>query len=119
MTEFGADEHIRQICLGFDQSYEKLSHGKPSYFVQGGKQFAMAHSCFHSDPRPQVWVLATLPEQEALLSLGDPALFRPPYVGHRGWIAMYLDGAVDWAFLADLLERGHALASPAQRRLSR
>ena len=49
----------------------------------------------------------------------DPErFFRPPYVGHRGWIGVYLDVSnVDWDELAALLAGAHALvATPPGRR---
>ena len=28
--------------------------------------------------------------------------FRPPYVGHRGWIGVRLDGPVDWTEITEV-----------------
>lgn len=106
------EARIRDICLALPRSYEKLSHGAPSFFVEKGRQFAAWRPSFHQDPRPQLWILATLMEQAALLSSGDDLLFRPQYVGHKGWIAMYLDGELDWDLISDLLARGNELAQP-------
>ena len=36
----------------------------------------------------------------------------PPYVGHRGWIAIFLDGDVDWDELADLVEESYRMTAP-------
>jgi predicted DNA-binding protein (MmcQ/YjbR family) len=44
-------------------------------------------------------------------------LFRPPYVGHRGWLGIYLDGFVDWNELRTMLEDAYRQVAP--RRLRR
>ena len=40
--------------------------------------------------------------------------FRPPYVGHRGWIGVRLDGDVDWAELAELCADAYRAVAPAK-----
>lgn len=34
--------------------------------------------------------------QEELVETEPDRFFRPPYVGHRGWLGVYLDVPVDW-----------------------
>jgi predicted DNA-binding protein (MmcQ/YjbR family) len=44
---------------------------------------------------------------------GDPErFFRPPYVGHRGWIGLRLDGEVDWDEVAELCEDAYRSVAP-------
>ncbi len=35
------------------------------------------------------------------------SFFRPPYVGHRGWLGVYLDVPVDWDEIADIVEQAY------------
>jgi predicted DNA-binding protein (MmcQ/YjbR family) len=43
----------------------------------------------------------------------DPERFAvPPYVGQHGWIAIYLDGDVDWEELADFVEASYRMTAP-------
>ena len=45
-----------------------------------------------------------------MLVAADPErFFRPPYVGHRGWVGVYLDVPVDWDELDRLIVDAHAL----------
>ena len=45
----------------------------------------------------------------------DPErFFRPPYVGHRGWLGVRLDGAVDWDEVAGIVEDAWATVAPAR-----
>ena len=38
--------------------------------------------------------------------------FRPPYVGHRGWLGVYLDVEVDWGEMAIIIERAYRRVAP-------
>ena len=38
--------------------------------------------------------------------------FRPPYVGHRGWLGVYLDVPVDWDEIADLVTAAYCRVAP-------
>lgn len=38
--------------------------------------------------------------------------FRPPYVGHRGWLGVYLDVPVDWDQIAILVEDAYRMIAP-------
>ena len=38
--------------------------------------------------------------------------FVPAYVGPSGWVGAYLDGAVDWGELKELLKHSYRLIAP-------
>jgi predicted DNA-binding protein (MmcQ/YjbR family) len=43
----------------------------------------------------------------------DPErFFAPPYVGPKGWIGMYLDGAIDWDLAAELIRDSYRMTAP-------
>jgi len=43
----------------------------------------------------------------------DPErFFRPPYVGHRGWVGVRVDGRPDWALVATLVEQAYRQVAP-------
>jgi predicted DNA-binding protein (MmcQ/YjbR family) len=43
----------------------------------------------------------------------DPArYFVPPYVGHHGWVGVYLEGGLDWGLIADLVEDSYRMTAP-------
>ena len=68
---------------------------------------ASFHEGHHHDPRTTLWCAAPPGAQEAFVA-GDPArFFRPPYVGHRGWLGVVLDGEVDWDDVERLLEEAY------------
>lgn len=49
----------------------------------------------HDDGRVAVWLPVPPGMQEALISENPDTFFRPPYVGHRGWIGLKLNDADD------------------------
>ena len=103
-----ATERVRAICLELDDVEERLSHGEAAWFVHG-RQFATM-SDHHHDDRRAIWLAAPAGRQETLLETDPSRFFRPPYVGHRGWVGVFLDVAdVDWAELERLIGEAHAL----------
>jgi predicted DNA-binding protein (MmcQ/YjbR family) len=46
---------------------------------------------------------------QELLTQADPEkFFRPPYVGHRGWLGVMLHGRVNWSEIAGIVEDAYA-----------
>ena len=87
---------------------EKLSHGEAAWFVRG-KQFANTAD-HHHDDRLSVWLAATPVTQGAIIRDDPKHFFRPPYVGHRGWLGMYLDvDDLDWDAVARMVEQAYRL----------
>jgi len=105
---------LRELCLALPGVTERLSHGEPSFFVT--KQFVMFADHHHDD---RVGFVAAAPEgaQQHWLALDDTRFYRPPYVGGRGWIGVYLDVEQDWDDIADIVDSAHAVVgSVALRR---
>ena len=88
---------VREICGALPEVTERPSHGAPTWFVRDKKTFVQFWVDGHHDLTfPHLWAAAGPGVQEDLVaSEGDP-FFRPPYVGHRGWIGVRMDGDVDW-----------------------
>src|SRR5690348_6629424 len=86
---------LRALCLAFPEVTERLSLGEPTWFVHGKKTFVM-YADHHHDDRLAMWCAAPLGMQEAFIAEDAGRYFRPPYVGVRGWLGVYLDVAVDW-----------------------
>ena len=104
---------LRALCLALPGVTEKLSHGEPAWFARN-RSFATTAD-HHHDDRLAVWLAAPAGRQESLVDTDPDRFFRPPYVGHRGWVGVYLDVAgVDWDELAALV--ADALATVLERR---
>ena len=104
---------LRALCLALPDSFEKVSHGEPT-FSATKKMFAMYSSAanHHGGGRPAVWIKAT-PMNQALVIADDPQrYFKPPYVGPGGWIGVWLDKRPPWNAVSALLEDGFRQVAP-------
>lgn len=104
-------ERLRVACLALPDTWEKVSHGAPTFWV-GKTMFAMfADSTnHHGGGRYAVWCKSTHETQDMLLQLDPARFFRPPYVGVNGWVGVYLDQRPNWAQVGERLAEAHALA---------
>jgi len=102
---------LRRICLALPEVTERLSHGEPTWFVRGKTTFVM-YADHHHDDRLAFWCAAPDGAQEALVAAHPRRFFRPPYVGHRGWLGVWLDVAVDWDEIADLVAEAYRRVAP-------
>lgn len=109
MTEL---ERVREICLSLPEVTERLSHGSPAWFVRGKKAFVMYLDNHHGDGRLAIWRAAPPGMQEALVAGAPSQYFRPPYVGHRGWLGVHLNRGLDWDAIAGAIEEAYAEVAP-------
>ena len=99
-------EKVRRLCSALPGVSERLSHGEPAWFV-AGRLFATTAD-HHHDDRLSLWCAAPLGSQEALVESAPERFFRPPYVGHSGWVGVYLDlEETDWSEVGAILEAAH------------
>ncbi len=105
-------DRVREICLGLPEVVERPSHGSPAWFVRGKRTFVMYLDDHHGDGRLAIWCAAPPGMQEALVA-GEPEhYFRPPYVGHRGWLGVHLNRGLDWNEIAGAIEDAYATVAP-------
>jgi hypothetical protein len=104
-------EHLRALCLGLPEATERLSHGEATWFVQGKKTFVTTVD-HHHDNRVAFWCAAPPGAQQALVESAPDRFFVPPYVGHRGWLGVWLDVPVDWDEIADLVTDAYRMVAP-------
>lgn len=89
------EERLRAICLTLPEVTERPSHGSPGFFV--GRQFVMLWARGHHEHDfAHLWCAAPPGAQSELIASSPDRVFRPPYVGGRGWIGVRLDGDVDF-----------------------
>jgi hypothetical protein len=106
---------LSEICAELERVTVKTSHGELAWSVGPGskpKQFATTWD-HHHDDRNAVLFAAPPGAQDALIAADAELYFRPPYVGGRGWVGMYLDnGPIDWDLVALHLVDAHAHIAP-------
>lgn len=107
-------ERIRKICLALPEAQERLSHGEPTWFAGKGKVFAMLDDHHHGAAHLSVYVPLPRGAQEALIEKDPERFFRPPYVGHAGWVAIVVDTGPDWKMVASLVREGYLHVATAK-----
>jgi hypothetical protein len=100
---------LRALCLALPEVTEKVSHGEPTWFVR--KAFVSYTDRHHDDPLG-FWCAAPPGVQQGLLAERPDRFFRPPYVGGRGWLGVYLDVPVDWQEIAEIVTDAYREVAP-------
>lgn len=103
---------VRRACLGLPEVTERLSHGAPTFFVRAKKTFVMFLDDHHDDGRLAIWCAAPRGLQAQLVEQEPGRFFRPPYVGHRGWIGLRLDIDLDRDELAEICADAYRQVAP-------
>jgi hypothetical protein len=87
-------ERVRRFCSALPETTERLSHGEPTFFVNG-KVFVMFADNHHNDGHVAIWIPVPAGFQAAFIEADPETYFRPPYVGVRGWVGIELDRISD------------------------
>ena len=109
-------ERVRRICLSLPETWEKISHGEPTWFV-AKKVFAMFSNNHHGDGHIAVIVPAAIGIQGMLIKKSPKKFYRPPYVGVRGWVGIEVDRVSDKELESHIREAWQLIA-PAKLRES-
>ena len=139
MSRFAAETveralaRVRAACLVLPQTSERPSHGGPAFFirrgslagVQGGRPPTAANTvCFvmflddhHDDGHLAIWCAAPDGVQIEMVETEPERFFRPPYVGHRGWLGVELAEVSTVELTAICREAFLTVAPPRVRRL--
>lgn len=104
----GPTERLRQICLALPEAEERETWEIPTYRIRS-KIFALQSAI---DERDAVWCKAQEGSRELLVQADPERFFVPPYLGHKGWVGMWLDRKVDWKEVAELVRRSYRLVAP-------
>lgn len=103
---------VRRAALALPEVTERLSHGAPTFFIRDKKSFVMFHDDHHGDGITGIWCAAPSGVQEQMVEAEPARYFRPPYVGHRGWLGLRLDVDRDDAELAGVIDEAYRCIAP-------
>jgi hypothetical protein len=103
---------VRGACLALPQSSERASHGGPAFFIREKKCFVMFLDDHHEDGRLAIWCAAPDGVQAEMVETEPDRFFRPPYVGHRGWLGVHLLTVADAELAAIVTEAFRTVAPP-------
>ena len=111
-----ASDHLarlRAICLALPEVSERPSHSAPTWFVRAKKSFVMLWADGHHDHEfAHLWCAAPPGPQEELVETEPGRFFRPPYVGHRGWLGVRLDRKVSWKEIDSICRDAYRVVAP-------
>ena len=104
---------LRTLALALPKAAERLSHGSPGFFIEGGKFFAYFSHNHHGDGDTAVCVKTTGRDEQDMLIEAAPEIYSwPAYIGPAGWIAIDLGGEVDWTLVDERLKSSWRLVAP-------
>ena len=103
-------DRLRRICLALPGASERLRHGEPTFFA-GRKAFVMFDNDHHRAGHVGFWCAAPEGAQHLLIEADPGQFFRPPYVGHRGWLGVRLDREPDWEEIAGIVASAHRVVA--------
>jgi hypothetical protein len=110
-------ERVRRICLALPETWEKISHGEPTFFVRK-KVFAMCSTNHHNDGHYAVVIPAAIGIQAALIEANPKKFYRPPYVGGAGWVGIELPRVKDKELALHIQEAWRLIAPEKLHRSS-
>jgi len=102
---------VRRACSIFPETSERLSHGGPAFFIRAKKCFVMFLDDHHDDGRLAIWCAAPEGVQAEMVDTDPERFFRPPYVGHLGWLGVQLPG-IDQAELNAICREAFVTVAP-------
>jgi predicted DNA-binding protein (MmcQ/YjbR family) len=107
---------LREIALGFPGAFEKISHGRPSFFVT--KMFAMYGGSSKTVVPGEMTrfshsLLVKVDETDRSAVAQDTRFFFPAYLGPAGWLGLDFTAAkIDWAEVTELVDASYRLVAP-------
>ena len=104
-------DRVRALCLALPEVTEKVSHGEPTWFV---RRVFVTFADHHHDDRVAFWCAAPPGAQEALVAARPDRYFRPPYVGGRGWLGVWLDADPDWEEIGEIVVDAYRVIAPSK-----
>ncbi|HKN43613.1 MAG TPA: MmcQ/YjbR family DNA-binding protein [Propionibacteriaceae bacterium] len=104
---------VRAACLALPETSERQSHGGPAFFIRGKKCSVMFLNDHHDDRRLAIWCAAPDGVQADMVDADPERFFRPPYVGHLGWLGVLLPGIDDIELAAICQEAFTTVAPPS------
>ncbi len=108
-------KHLDRISSALPETTQRPGGEKGLHiaYVVRKKTFAYFTVDHHGDGRLALTFRAPPGEQVALVASAPDRFFVPPYLGHRGWVGLWLDvPVVDWSEVKEFMIEAFRLAAP-------
>jgi predicted DNA-binding protein (MmcQ/YjbR family) len=106
---------LARICNALPETGQRPGgeRGRHIAYTVRTRTFAYFTEDHHGDGRLALTCKCPPGEQPVLTASDPDRFFVPPYLGHRGWIGVWLDRpGVDWDEVAELLVEAYRLSAP-------
>ncbi len=119
---FRADDpglaEVRKIALSFPDAFEKISHGRPAFFVS--KMFAMYGGSAKPETRGGDYIqyphsiMVKVDDSDRRALEADNRFFYPAYLGPAGWLGLDFTATkkVDWGEVRELVDASFRMVAP-------
>ncbi|MCD9021838.1 MmcQ/YjbR family DNA-binding protein [Cohnella silvisoli] len=107
---------IRQLCLSFPETNERVSHGAPTFFYKDKKSFVQYHSNRHGDGKIALWCASTSDIQSLLVESNPEIYYLPPYVAYLGWVGLRLDRDAQWDEIKSVIGDAYLTKASSKRK---
>ena len=108
---------VRAIALSFPDAFEKVSHGRPAFFVS--KMFAMYGGSAKPETRGDYFqypqsIMVKVDDSDHRALQQDVRFFYPAYLGPSGWLGLDLTASpkVDWREVRELIDASFRMVAP-------
>jgi hypothetical protein len=109
---------VRTMALGFPDAFEKVSHGRPAFFVS--KMFAMYGGSVKPETKGDDYIqyprsiMVKVDDSDRRALEGDNRFFYPAYLGPAGWLGLDLTAKerVDWREVRELIDASFRMVAP-------
>jgi hypothetical protein len=108
---------VRKIALSYPDAFEKVSHGRPAFFVS--KMFAMyggsAKPATKGDYIAYPHSIMVKVDESDRRALGqDTRFFYPAYLGPSGWLGLDFTAtkSIDWVEVGELIDASFRMVAP-------
>ncbi|MGH9838579.1 MAG: MmcQ/YjbR family DNA-binding protein [Blastocatellia bacterium] len=106
-------ERVIAIIETLPEAIAEDCGGKHLSLEVRGKRFGWYMDDHHGDGRLAINCRAPVGESQALADSAPEKFHIPKYVGHRGWVGMWLDiPRLDWAEVEGVLVEAYLLTAP-------
>ncbi|MFD0714463.1 MmcQ/YjbR family DNA-binding protein [Paenibacillus sp. GCM10027626] len=109
-------DEVRTLCLSFPGTSERVSHGAPSFFVNGKNSFVQYRNNHHGDGKIALWCAAPPGVQTMLVETEPDIYYVPAYVGHLGWVGVRLDRQAKWEDISHAISNAYLTRAPKKLR---
>ncbi len=108
---------VRKIALGYPDACEKISHGRPAFFVS--KMFVMYGGSAKTETRGEYRqyphsIVVKVDESDRRALEQDKRFYYPAYLGPAGWLGLDFTAkkTIDWDEVGELIDASFRMVAP-------